>query len=197
MGVFIRPRRARERRFDHVVMHTFRSLTFVCGLLVAAGPVHAGTKVSGSLVPADPDTTVNPHVGSKSTYSFSGKAGKYVFQLRDVTDPGGLPAPITTGATSDTMYIAIVRIEALGTVVNYNIPFAITKKPGRETVKGEAGLISLVPGPRSESPASRSSVRRRRRARPRATRSCSIPASRGCIWATSTPTRVPGEPRSG
>lgn len=129
-----------------MMMHTFRSVTFVCGLLVAAGPAHAGTKVSGSLVPADPDTTVNPHVGSKSTYSFSGKAGKYVFQLRDVTDPGGLPAPITTGATSDTMYIAIVRIEALGTVVNYNIPFNITKKAGRATVKGEAGLVSLVPG---------------------------------------------------
>ncbi|MFO1395362.1 MAG: hypothetical protein U1F09_16565 [Steroidobacteraceae bacterium] len=45
-----------------------------------------------------------------------------------MTDASGMPAPITTGATSDTMYIAIVRIEALGTVVNYNVPFNITKK---------------------------------------------------------------------
>ena len=127
-------------------MHTFRSVTLVCGLLLATGAAHAGTKVSGSLVPADPDTTVNPHVGAKSTYGFSGKAGKYVFQLRDVTDASGMPAPITTGATSDTMYVAIVRIEALGTVVNYNVPFNITKKAGRETVKGEASLVSLVPG---------------------------------------------------
>lgn len=125
---------------------TFRWLTIACGLLLAASGAHAATKVSGSLVAANPDTSVNPHVGAKSTYSFRGKDGKYVFQLRDVTDPGGLPAPITTGATSDTMYLAIVRIEALGTIVNYNIPFNIEARAGRATVKGTASLVSLVPG---------------------------------------------------
>lgn len=129
-----------------MTMRTFRFLTLVCGLLAAASAAHAGTKVSGSLVPADPDTSVNPHVGAKSTYSFAGKNGKYVLQLRDVTDASGMPAPVTSGATSDTMYIAIVRIEALGTVVNYNVPFNISRKAGRETVKGEATLVSLVPG---------------------------------------------------
>lgn len=125
---------------------SFRPLAIACGLLLAVGSAEAATRVSGSIVPANPDVTVNPQVGPKSTYSFRGKEGKYAFQLRDVTDASGNPAPITSGGTSDTMYIAIVRIEALGTVVNYVIPFNITKKPGRETVKGAASLVNLVPG---------------------------------------------------
>jgi hypothetical protein len=128
------------------MIRTFRLFSIAGGLLLSASMALAGTQVSGSIVPANPDVTVHPQVGAKSTYSFRGKEGKYAFHLKGITDASGMPAPITSGGTSDTMYIAIVRIEALGQVVNYNIPFNITKKAGQETVKGAASLVSLVPG---------------------------------------------------